>query len=234
MDVAAVELALRLLPAFQNRLRRTPSIGVEVGTAVDGGTDAVVVPVDDESGVAFVVVAVDVADVPVPPMLGSKSSVVVAVPRSVSVEVAVVLVAAVDVTGVVEAMGESVAGIVEVETALTGTGAGTKGVVDVAISSVEVAAVDVAVESVMLVVGVVVAFVAVSGTMDTGVGPPMRFWLNQYATAATPSDHEAYVVIDVPVLPTFPGLKVCEPVPAVPNCESNSMIAIVRRVSTPY
>jgi len=151
------------------------------------------------------------------------------------VELAVVVViVVVPKTSVLEAVTVTVTGLVDVETVVTGTGGATT-IGGIATGSVEVAEVDVAVVIGSIVgktSGVVVA--VVSGATVTGTGPPVRCLLNQYATAATPSDHEAKVVIEVPVFPTFPGLNVDAPVPAVPRRESSSIIAIVSLVSTAY
>jgi len=166
-----------------------------------------------------------------------------------SVDVAVVVVSVVVPTASVdEAVTVTVTGSVDVAIVITGTGGGTMGNGTNGVVEVATLGVDVAVVVMTSVVGKVVAGVVVATTVSvaavfgtafigagvTGTGPPVRCLLNQYATAATPSDQEAYVWVDVPVFPTFPGLNVCAPTPAVPKRESNSMIAQVRRVSTAY
>lgn len=245
-DVAVVDVAVPIFPKSSGGVV-VPVLGVVV--PFEPVAPVVVASVD----VAFVLVEVnggmfnvDVASVEV--AVGSFKLKLCVLVASVELAVVVVVVRVVVPTAsVLEAVTVTVTGLVVVETVVTGTGGKTiggttTGCVEVAVLEVEVAVVDVAVEvsigttvEAVVVASVDVASVAVvSGTTVTGVGPPIRCVESQYATAETPSDHEAKVVMVVPVFPTFPGLNVDAPVPAVPRRESNSMIATVNRVSTAY
>ena len=72
-------------------------------------------------------------------------------------------------------------------------------------------------------ISVVVALVAGAGVAAGVIGDVIEgLRLNHWATAATPSCHELYVLVALPVLPTFPGLIVLTATPAVPKFDSSS------------
>ena len=62
---------------------------------------------------------------------------------------------------------------------------------------------------------VVVAVLSIGATaVGTGAsGTATRWFASHAATAATPSSQDAYVCVEVPVLPTFPGLNVVTATP---------------------